>query len=64
MIPSLCKINAGERLARTTIQQFLKTHHGPGIPRETRDEVLLPFLEGTGLGLAIVKEIVEVDQGN
>ena len=41
--------------------------HGPGIPQEKRDAVLLPFFttkkEGTGLGLAIVKKIVEAHQG-
>jgi signal transduction histidine kinase/DNA-binding response OmpR family regulator len=42
--------------------------HGPGIPQEKRDAVLLPFFttkkEGTGLGLAIVKKIVEAHQGH
>jgi two-component system sensor histidine kinase HydH len=43
------------------------TDQGPGIPRDKRREVFLPFHStkpgGTGLGLAIVKKIVEAHQG-
>jgi len=41
--------------------------HGPGIPKDRRDEIFAPFVttkkDGTGLGLSIVKKIIEAHGG-
>jgi len=51
-----------------TALEILVTDDGPGIPREHRDSIFLPFRnlsgEGEGMGLAIVQKMIAAAQGS
>lgn len=58
----MLRMNTDDRGLRLSV-----VDSGPGVPREMRDKIFLPYYskspKGTGLGLAIVKRIIEDHDG-